>query len=120
MPLEMVIHILSFLKPEELCVACQVCQDWRGLASDVKLWRPLHLKNFGVPCDPAKVTDWKALYWHYTVEQQMALVELDRKRKLMEEEERENKRRLLLTLDGERLILREYFNDLDNTPLDFE
>lgn len=38
-PYEVALYILSFLSPKDLCQAAQVCQSWRVVCEDNRLWR---------------------------------------------------------------------------------
>lgn len=38
-PYELALYILSFLSPKDLCQAAQVCQSWRTVCEDNRLWR---------------------------------------------------------------------------------
>lgn len=59
-PIELVLHIFTFLSPEELCAASGVCRNWRVLASDESLWKAFDLTRIFPSLKVIDGTLWNA------------------------------------------------------------
>jgi len=66
LPLELNLHILSFLEARDLCNVAQSCKKWREvLDNDKKLWKTLCRKRW-MSCTLKKQdTTWKSLFKRY-------------------------------------------------------
>lgn len=68
LPCELMLHVMSYLKWTDLCMASMVCRAWRSMASDDSLWRSLYercaWKTPAPPAsdDPTAVETWKEMY----------------------------------------------------------
>ena len=45
-PVELIAHALSFLKPQELANTSRVCKSWNDISKDITVWKH-HAKRFG-------------------------------------------------------------------------
>ena len=59
LPQEMILHIFSFLSPDDLARASGVCRDWRVLAKDDLLWKRFDLKKLFPSLPIIDRTVWK-------------------------------------------------------------
>jgi len=65
LPAEILLSILSFLSPKDLCTSMSVCQLWNVLANDRFLWKELFICRWGKTSDSyaqdPKIC-WKTMY----------------------------------------------------------
>jgi len=48
LPTDAFMHMLSFLRPAEMCICARVCREWWRLSDDPVLWEALKVKLLGV------------------------------------------------------------------------
>jgi len=65
LPLEIVLHIFSFLQPLDLCRVAQVCKLWRMLGEDSQLWKDHCFKKWDLKLVESVLPKHKKWKWVY-------------------------------------------------------